>query len=401
MSDRTLAQQLDRALAGEAAGDEARELAELLLAAARPARFQVEDVDVERALAAVRPARRRRRAVPAFAAITAIAAAVAAIVLVHTPGTDLQARAAAAVDHTFFVVQQVHAARGAFPATQVSGYVDGTARRAHLRISGPHGLAAELVLERDGSVERWLRSTNTVTLSPSCRELAAACTEALDPFDLYLRMIERGDVTSRHVGDTYRLSIRRGPVDGTVVIDARTYLPRSIEWRQNGHAFSTARFLAVERQPGGIGADAWTMSTHRGARVVQLTAQGAPVRIVSQRPARPTPSTWWLGPAYDATRARVFHVTLTGGAATRIDYGPLVVWNYGSIVPPAVLQSRSLPTKIFVGSGGRVVHVWIGDSGTEVAEASFDNRHVAVVSAAGDRADVVRAIQQIRRRGSP
>jgi hypothetical protein len=403
MSDRSLAEQLDRALAGEAAGAEARELAGLLLAAAEPARFKVDDRDVEQALAAVRPARvrRRLRAAPAFAGIAAIAAAALALLLVDTPGTDLQARAARAVDHTFFVVQQVRAAHGAFPAGQVSGYVDGAAGRAHLRVSGAHGLAAELVIDRDGTVERWLRATNTLTLSPSCRELGATCTEVLDPFDLYLRMIERGDVTSRRVGDTYRLSIRRGSVEATAVIDARSYLPRSIEWRQNGRAFSRTRFLAVERQPTEVGADAWTMSTHRGARVVQLTAHGERVRVLSERPVRPTPATWWLGPRYCGARARAFHVTLSDGAATRVDYGPLAVWNYGAIVPPAVLRSRSLPTKVFVGSGGRIVHVWIGDAGTEVAEASFGNRNVAVVSAAGDRADVVRAIQQIRRRGSP
>jgi predicted Zn-dependent peptidase len=49
MPDRALALELDRALAGEDAGDEARELAALLVAAAEPARFTVADDELERA----------------------------------------------------------------------------------------------------------------------------------------------------------------------------------------------------------------------------------------------------------------------------------------------------------------------------------------------------------------
>src|SRR5205085_10536272 len=58
--DRALALELDLALAGEDAGAEARELARLLVVATEPARFEVEEPEVERALARVRAPGARR-----------------------------------------------------------------------------------------------------------------------------------------------------------------------------------------------------------------------------------------------------------------------------------------------------------------------------------------------------
>src|SRR4051812_16329408 len=160
--ERSLALELDRALAGEDVGDEARQLAALLIAAAEPTRFEVEDAEVERALRSTRPAPGRRRGVvPSLVAAGALVAAVIAVWLVRTPGADVQARAAEAVDQTFFVLQQVRPARtGSFPVTDISGYVDGKSGRAHLRISSFGGLAAELVVHPDGRIERWSGSTN-------------------------------------------------------------------------------------------------------------------------------------------------------------------------------------------------------------------------------------------------
>lgn len=402
--ERSLALELDRALAGEDVGAEARELAALLRAAAEPTRFELADAEIEHGLARARPARpsrARRRVLPSLVLAAALAGVVAAIWLVRTPGADVQARAARAVDATFFVVEAVRPARaGTFPATDVTGFVDGRSGRAHLRISSAAGVAAELVVRMDGRVERWDGATNTLTLSPSCVQLAAACTEALDPFDLYVRTVEGAAVTSRRAGDTYRLTIRSGRVEETVVVDARTYLPLRIEWRQDGRPFSTARFVALERQRAPIGAEAWAMSEHSGARVVQRTARGAPVRVLAARVARPTRALRWLGPAYGGYRAKVFDVTLTGGRATRIDYGPVVVWNYRTIVPPAVTPSRALPAKVFA-IPGAVVHATFDESGGQVADATFGDGSVAVVSTTGDRADVVRAVQHLTRPGSP
>ena len=402
----TLAAELDRALAGEPAGSEARELASLLVAASEPARFEVADAELERAL--TRTARPRPkvhphpRLLPGLALAGAAAAAALFAWQLRTPGVDVQAKAARAVDATFFVVEEVRPARpGTFPPTTISGYVDGRTGRVHARISLSTGSTAETVVQADGTVERWLSASNTVTLAPSCRELAAACADLLDPFALYVRAVEGAGVTTRHDGSTYRVTLRRGRVEETAVIDDKTFLPRRIEWRQDGRLYSTTRFAALERQPSPVSADAWLLSPHPGARVVQLTERGRRVRVLSVVPGTVKPGEFWLGPSYEGRRAHVDTVELTGGSARRISYGPVVVWDYRDVAPPAVAQNRALPAKVFAIPGGGVVHAYFGESRTVVAEASFGDQNAAVVSVGGEKDVAVRAVQQLRRRESP
>ena len=405
MADELLAVELDRALTGESASSEARRLASLLVAAAEPARFEVADAELEQALTrSVRPNMRRRR--PGLVTGIALAAAAVAAALVawqlRTPGTDVQAQAARAVDATFFVVEEVRpAARGAFPPTTISGYVDGRTGRVHARISSTSGVTAETVVNANGTVERWVSSSNTVTVAPSCRELEAACADLLDPFALYVRAVENADVTTRHDGGTYRVTLRRSHVEETAVIDATTFLPRRIEWRQNGRLYSVTRFAALERQASPVSRDAWELSPHPGAQVVQLNARGQRVRVLSVVPGTVRRGDLWLGPSYEGRAARVDAVRLTGGSATRISYGRLVVWDYRDVAPPAVAQNRVLPAKVFAIPGGGVVHAYFGESATFVAEAEFGDRNVAVVSTGDDKEAAVRAVQQLRRRGPP
>jgi hypothetical protein len=122
--------------------------------------------------------------------------------------------------------------------------------------------------------------------------------------------------------------------------------------------------------------------------------------VRSERPGVLLRGDHWLGAAYDGVPARVRVVELTDGRATRVDYGPLSVWNFGTVVPPAVLQGRNAPAKVFA-IRGSVAHVYYGADSTVVAEASFGGRNVAVISAEGEKVDAVRALQRLRLRGSP
>jgi hypothetical protein len=393
--ERVLALDLDRALAGEDAGAEARELAALLVAAAEPAREPVTDEELERALRAARPTRvrTRRRRWPALA--LAFAAATAAVVAwaLRTPGTDVQAKAADALDATFFVVEQV---RSPFlPPTDVTGFVDGRDGRAHVRVSRtPDGVAVDTVLHPNGGVERWLAASNTTTLAPNCEVLPGGCSEALDPLDLYLRTLDHA--RARRVGDAYELVIRSGRVEQIVTVDARTYLPRRIEWRQGGRTVSVTRFSALERQRTPVDPSVWALTDHDDARVVQLTATGEPVRVLSVRPSPLPPGARWLGPSYAGNRARVALVRLTGGSALRITYGPLVVWNYRKVVPPAVLQLRGGVAKVFPIAGG-IVHASFAANGGVVADAEFADDNAAVVSKVGRKIDTIRLVQHLIR----
>jgi len=403
--ERTLAMELDRALAGEAAADEARELAALLVAAAEPARVPVTDAELERALRATRPGlapKRRWRVSPLLVAPAAVAAAavVAAVLLVRGPGSAVQARAARAVDATFFVVERIRPARPSlFPATDVSGYVDGRNGRAHVRT----GLSAETVVRSNGAVERWTAAGNVITFAPTCTVLPGGCSESLDPLALYLRTIETKGVRARRTHAGYELTLRWGRVEQTVVVDAVKYLPLRILSRQDGKLVSTTTFVVLERQTAPVSGDAWVMSSHPGARVVELTPRGRRVRVESVSPARPTAGLRWLGPAYEGSRAKVAEVRLTGGRAMRIRYGELDVWNYRRVAPPATLQGRTGAAKVFAFDGG-VVHAYFGPSQSQVAVASFGDRNVAVVSRSGDKIDAVRAVMRlvvVRRPGSP
>jgi hypothetical protein len=94
-------------------------------------------------------------------------------------------------------------------------------------------------------------------------------------------------------------------------------------------------------------------------------------------------------------------VTFTAGSATRIAYGPLVVWDYGAIVPPPVLQVRTGEAKIFAVRGG-VAHVYYPQQrGKVVADLQLGGRNVAIVDRSGDNVAAVSAIQALRHPGSP
>ena len=207
--DRALALELDRALAGEDAADEARELAALLVAAAEPARFEVSDDEVDAALERVsrphrRPVRRPRLAL-AFAVAVALAAA-AALVL-RTPSEDVEAKAASALDRTYFVVESVRPARpGLFRATVVSGTADPRRGLGHWTVSSGSDVLSETRVEGERAT-RWDAQSNTITIGESCEAFAAGCADVLDPVELYRRTLGSGTGELRKVGGDWEITL--------------------------------------------------------------------------------------------------------------------------------------------------------------------------------------------------
>ena len=404
MSDRALAADLERALAGAPAGDEARALAALLVAAAEPSSFDVASTEVEAALSRATPATSRRRFTRPLrvGAVVAVTVVAAALFFPHTAGQGVQARAAVAVDATYFVNADVVPIRpGLFPATQVTGYVDGRRGRAHMEVLSHTGTpVAETVLRANGSIERWLARTNTTVVAPSCEALPGGCGETFDPLGLYVRSVESSHAEVHRVGDEYELKLAAGRVEQVVRVSAKTYLPRQIEWRQEGRLVATIRFTMLQRSRA-RSATEWSLAPHPGAKVVELTADGRHVRIESVAPVQPSPGIRWLGPRYGGARAKVETVTLTGGTATRITYGRLIVWNYSSVTPPSVLEGRSPAEKVFALPGGAIVHAYFGMEARQVAVVTYGAASVGIVSTTGDHVDVVRAAQHLTRPGSP
>jgi hypothetical protein len=227
MPEALLAAELDRALAGEDAGPEARELAALLVAAAEPARVDVSPDELERALTVARPARRpahRRRLVLAFA-FAVVAAALAALFL-RTPSDDVEAKAARAVDGAFFVVEETRPARaGLFEPTTSTGYVDPQNGRSHWRVTSGGDLVSETAVT-PSRVQRYDAADNTLTVASSCRSFASGCADVLDPLDLYRRALADGSTRVERAGDDWLLTIRgAGDVEQLATVDGTTYLP--------------------------------------------------------------------------------------------------------------------------------------------------------------------------------
>ena len=404
MSERALAADLERALTGAPAGDEARALAALLVAAAEPSTFGVPSSEVETALARTTlesPRTRFARPLRIGAVVVAVVA-TATLFFPHTAGQGVQARATVAVDATYFVNADIVPAQPElFPPTEVTGYVDGHHGRAHMDVFARGGTpVAETVLRANGSVERWLARTNTIVVAPSCEALPGGCGETFDPLGLYVRSVETSHARVRHLGDVYELKLSAGRVEQVVRISAKTYLPRQIEWRQDGRLVATIRFTMLQRARPRSETE-WSLAPHERAKVVELTADGKRVRIERVAPAKPSPAIRWLGSTYDGARAKVEEITLTGGTATRITYGRLVVWNYRAVAPPAVLEGRGPAEKVFALPGGALVHAYFGIEARQVAVVTYGAENVAIVSTTGDHVDVVRAAQQLTRPGSP
>jgi hypothetical protein len=104
---------------------------------------------------------------------------------------------------------------------------------------------------------------------------------------------------------------------------------------------------------------------------------------------------------YNGRRAQVEEVRLSVGRATPVRSGLLDVWNYGVVVPPAVLAARAAPAKVFAIRGGVVRVYYERGGGAVVADATVGGTSVAVVDRSGDNELTVRAVQQLTRRGSP
>jgi hypothetical protein len=283
----------------------------------------------------------------------------------------------------------------------VRGYVDGRLGRARVDVFSGHGtLIGETALRATGSVQRWLVRTNTIVTAPGCESLPGGCGETFDPLGLYVRSLEDARAHVRRVGDEYELRLPAGRVEQLVRVSAETYLPRRIVWRQDGRPVATIRFTTLQRTRARSDAE-WRLGPHPGARVVELNADGRRVRIERVTPAKPTSGIRWLGPRFRGARAVVENVELTGGTATRITYGRLVVWNYRSVTPPDVLQARAPAEKVFPLPDAAIVHAFFGLSARQVAVVTYGTESVGIVSTTGDHVDVVRAAQRLRRPGSP
>jgi hypothetical protein len=313
-----------------------------------------------------------------------------------SPSADgVQAEAARAIAHTFYTVVEIRPARpGLFAPTTSRGYLDPVRGRGHWHVESNGKPVSETVVE-GARVKRWDAADNTLTVAGSCRAFASGCAEILDPVDLYRRALASGSAAAEQAGADWQLTLRGvADVEQIVTVDGTTYLPKQIEWRENGEPVSTVRITTLERQAT-FDSEKFRLDAHPGARVRLLTAAGGPVRVLSRRATTVPRGAYWLGPSYQARTARPYVIRTTAGSALRIEYGPLVVWNYDDYLPAEIVAGTTGFAKTIPLPQGGVARTYFNSSGLVVADVEIGGKRVAVVSPG--KVDIFNAVQRLRR----
>lgn len=423
--DRSLAVALVRVLDGEEAGTgEARRLAVVLSRVAETARAVVPDEAVERALAstsprlATAPSHGHWRAAAALATGVALAVGGAASValLVRGGGLDIESRAAAALApaRVLHVVERIEPVRpGAFPSSTRSGWLGSGGHRV-IWNQFVHGRRIAATLLENGRVSRYDLTQNVIVVGPSCDAFASGCAELVDPIDLYRRALqERGAEASRTVfrgRRAYRLvlPVQALPdstrIEQVVTIDASTYLPRVIVWREPGHPpFSRIVVTRVRSFAASAVRSVFYLNAPPGIRVVERVAPGRALREVGRREVtldqarRAAPRLEWVGASYHGQPLTgIVHVRWNVGDGYLLRYGSaLSVWNYGRVVPPEVVGDRYVPAKTIPLPRGGVIRFYLTIRGRLVGELDRVDRAVTVLGPQQGKADIFDALEAL------
>jgi hypothetical protein len=412
--DRAIARMLADALdGGEPPTDELRAIVQVLEAAAAEARLDVPAQETEQALRAARPApRARRRIWPAAAAAVAVVAAAAALLLAGPfgsgPATDVQAQALAALGGRGSVLEVVERVapgpQGGFAPSTRTGWIDPARGRAAWVQRAADGVVLDRTVVERGRITRYDPATHTAVVAPSCAALATGCATAVDPIAVYRRALTRLAAT-----ETERVTFRGRPayrfalpaqrladtarVAQVVTVDARTLLPERIEWRvrrPDGRPYAAAVIditRAVVTPRGLAPQNAFGAVLPPGTAVTELAARGRPLRLTGSRrlsvaQARSVrPVVDWLGRRFAGHRLRAIELLRYGdGTAVRLRYGPLLVWNYGPVIPPPLLGiTVGVPVKQFP-IGSRTARLYGTVSGGIAIEVDRPGGTVAITS---------------------
>ncbi len=423
MPDIVVAEQLARALVGEPTGvDEADHLARLLREAVLPARFAVMPDETERALARLpRTTRRRLRPLRLVAAAgIAISIATALVVALpesRTPGVDVKAQALGAIRDTGLIIEivtrvQRPGSSGRVIRTQWSG-TDGRTR-VRERLNG--SVIENILREPGGRVVSYQASSHRVVVAPSCHSLAGVCSELIDPISFYRDQLAAGHASRlttirfggrpafRFILPAQSLGASTTRIEQVVIIDAATYLPRRIVWRESrsgrsnvGAVIDVTSIVPLAEDPHQV----FSVPAPPGTPVVQVNEGGgdlgrpAVARLTLAKAAAEFPDAQWVGRRYHGLRlTRVDAIRWTSGAALRLDYGPLTFWNFDRVIPPPLLDSRTLPAKTFP-SNGVTARFYVAGQHL-VVERDLPQDSVAVIARELSKLQMFDAISAVR-----
>ena len=129
-----------------------------------------------------------------------------------------------------------------FPTSLRTGWIDTEGRRQRWTQSVGGTVVAETLVDH-GRVTRYDPASGTAVVATSCAALASGCAEGVDPVAFYRRALAAsGPLSSSARDDRRPPGVPRRPpgpaladsvrIVQVATIDAATYLPRRIEWRQ-------------------------------------------------------------------------------------------------------------------------------------------------------------------------
>lgn len=412
LDDREAARRLAEVLDGAEPGDaDLATVARVLRDAAEAARFEVRGAEIEEALERARrhAARRPRSRLRIVAAGLAAAVVLAVGIVLALPFTsapvdvDVQARALAALGgpgQVLAVAEVVRPGPGeSFPTSIRTGWIDVDGRRQRWTQSVDGTVVAETLIDH-GRVTRYDPVAGKAVVATSCAALASGCAEGVDPIAFYRRALEasgplRAPTKTVDGRKVYRVTLpvqRLADAERIVqvaTLDAATYLPRRIEWREiaaDGHEHTFARIQISTVAPTSVDAlspGVLDLVLPPGTAVTELAAPGVPVRRLGEQRLTPaqaralTKPPWWLGPTYAGHRLdEIALVRYTGGTAVRLRYGPTTVWTYGRVIPPPLLGARE-PAKEIPVRGG-IARFYATRGGVLIGERSTPSGTVAV-----------------------
>ena len=314
VDDRDAARRLAAVLDGTEPGDtDLATVARVLRDAAAAARLDVADVEIELALDRARPrapqgraprSRLRVAGVALAAAVVLAALIVLALPFTSAPVTvDVQARALAALGNRGTVLSVVELVRPgpgqSFPASLRTGWIDTEGRRQRWTQSVGGTVVAETLVDH-GRVTRYDPASGTAVVATSCAALASGCAEGVDPVAFYRRALAASGPLSSSARDTdgrrvFRVALPVQTLADSVrivqvaTIDAATYLPRRIEWRQvlaGGRERTFAEIVVRDIARANVSTEppsVFDLQLPPGTAVTQVTAPGVHVRRLAER----------------------------------------------------------------------------------------------------------------------
>jgi hypothetical protein len=412
--ERELAVRLARALDGQERGtDDVRALVAVLERATEPARFVVPEEQVEEALQVARPrlktapvARRpqTRRFALALAAVGAAAVILLVFTFVRVTGIDVEDKALAAlsVGEKFLQIRErvEPAVPGAFPVSTRTVWFSPSQGRM-LSVQVTHGRTIEETLVSPGRVSRYLPGPNLVIVAPSCRAFASGCADIVDPVAFYRRALEtRGIAKTKREGDVYVLTlpIQTLPdavrIEQRVTIDAKTFLPKVIEWREQRpggtmHAVSRIVIERIQRLSPDETGDPFHLSRLESTRIEQRNVSKVPLRRLGQRRLTPAQSRRVSPPLLGLGKPRAVEALRYNlGTAYRLDYGDVTVWNYTNAIPPRLVSTLlSGPAKV-VPLRKNVARFYTGQGGMWVVEVDTRTWSVSIEAPGEGKFDI-------------